>query len=264
MQTVIDFDFKTGDQMLYVAYGDTLESGILDKPFASDTIIFQFATNIPCPGASTITYGSQTYNTIQILSQCWMKENLNVGLRIDAPDQMQTNNDIIEKYCYDNEPDSCTKYGGIYQWDEIMDYTTEEGTRGICPDGWHVPSDEEWKVLEGTADSQFGIGDSEWDAYNKRGFDAGKNLKTISGWEDGGNGTDLFNFSGLPGGGLWDIWFGSIGAFGSWWTSTESGNNLSWDHGFGLNHDDVSRNNPDKENGYSVRCIKDRNPIMLD
>ena len=75
----------------------------------------------------------------------------------------QSNNGIIEKYCYNNEPDSCTKYGGLYQWNEMMQYTTQQGAQGICPPGWHLPTDEEWKVLEGAVDSQYGIGDPEWD-----------------------------------------------------------------------------------------------------
>jgi uncharacterized protein (TIGR02145 family) len=76
--------------------------------------------------------------------------------------QYQSNNSIIEKYCYDNNLDSCTKYGGLYQWNEIMQYTTQQGVQGICPTGWHLPTDEEWKVLEGAADSQYGIGDHEF------------------------------------------------------------------------------------------------------
>ena len=95
------------------------ESGILDAPSANETYTFQFATNIPCPGTPTVTYEGQVYNTIQVRSQCWLKENLNVGIMINGT-QNQTNNSIKEKYCYNNEPDSCTKYGGLYQWDEMM------------------------------------------------------------------------------------------------------------------------------------------------
>ncbi len=51
----------------------------------------------------------------------------------------------------------------LYQWEEMMQYTTQQGAQGICPPGWHLPTDEEWKVLEGAVDSQYGIGDPEWD-----------------------------------------------------------------------------------------------------
>jgi hypothetical protein len=98
------------------------ESGILDAPQTNKNYTFQFATNVPSPGTPIVTYEGQVYNTIQIFSQCWLKENLNVGTMIPGTREM-SNNSVIEKYCYNNEQDSCTKYGGLYQWDEMMQYT---------------------------------------------------------------------------------------------------------------------------------------------
>ena len=100
----------------------------------------------------------QSYNTAKIGDQCWMAENLIIGTRINGVDD-QINNADIEKYCYDDIEDSCDVYGGLYQWDEIMQYTTSPGVQGICPTGWHIPTDDEWKILEGTVDSQYGVGD---------------------------------------------------------------------------------------------------------
>jgi len=88
------------------------ESGILDSPDSNKTYTFQFATNIPCPGTPTVEYEGQLYNTIQIFSQCWLKENLNVGTMLNVYLD-QTNNSIIENYCNNNKLDSCTKYGGL-------------------------------------------------------------------------------------------------------------------------------------------------------
>jgi uncharacterized protein (TIGR02145 family) len=194
------FIFSLGDTMLYIGYSDTLQSGMLDSPEESKIYIFQFATSIPCPGMPTLEYEGQTYNTIQIFSQCWLKENLNVGTMIQAGEDM-TDNGFIEKYCYYNQQDSCTKFGGFYQWREMMQYTTQQGARGICPDGWHLPTDEEWKILEGSVDSNYGIGDPEWDPNMEwQGFNAGTNLKTTNSWLYGGNGTDLFGFSCQPAG----------------------------------------------------------------
>ncbi len=136
------------------------QSGILDAPQESTTYTFQFATNIPCTGTPTVEYEGQVYNTIQIFSQCWLKGNLNVGTMIDVTIE-QSNNGTIEKYCYNNEPDSCTRYGGLYQWQEMMQYTIQQGVQGICPPDWHLSTDEEWKVLEGAVDNQYGIGDPE-------------------------------------------------------------------------------------------------------
>jgi uncharacterized protein (TIGR02145 family) len=58
-----------------------------------------------------------------------------------------SNNDTIEKYCYDNNIDSCAIYGGLYDWYEMMDYVTSPGAQGICPAGWHIPTDAEWTIL---------------------------------------------------------------------------------------------------------------------
>jgi uncharacterized protein (TIGR02145 family) len=86
----------------------------------------------------------QEYKTVQIGEQCWMAENLNIG----TSSYYQTDNNIIEKICYDNDEEYCDVYGGLYQWDEMMQYTNREGTKGICPEGWHVPNYNEWKELE--------------------------------------------------------------------------------------------------------------------
>jgi uncharacterized protein (TIGR02145 family) len=253
----VEMLFTPGDELLYIGYADTLQSGMLDSPEESATYTFQFATNIPCLGTPIVEYEGQIYNTIQIYSQCWLKENLNVGTMIQGNEEM-ADNGIIEKYCYNNQPDSCTKYGGLYQWDEMMQYTTQQGVQGICPPGWYLPTDEEWKVLEGAVDSQYGIGDPEWDSsFVRRGYDAGMNLKTISGWNIGDNGTDLFGFSGLPGGGRHDGGsFLAVRIDGTWWTSTECGYYCSWTRD--LTEDpEVDRDDRSMDLGFSVRCLRD-------
>jgi len=233
------------------------ESGILDTPTCDTTYTFQFATNIPCPETPTVTYAGQVYNTIQIYSQCWLKENLNVGTMISG-NQVQTNNGIIEKYCNNNEADSCTKYGGLYQWDEMMQYMNQQGAQGICPPGWHLPTDEEWKVLEGAVDTHFRIGDPEWDlALFPRGYDAGSNLKSTSVWQGNGVCTDLFGFSALPGGvRLGDGYFHAIGYTSNLWTSSGYNVETAWYrclYGWqGLERNYILF----KESGFSVRCLK--------
>jgi hypothetical protein len=90
------------------------------------------------------------YATIKIGTQCWMAENLNVGTRItgDVWPSQNTPTEIIEKYCYDDQESNCDIYGGMYTWNELMQYSTTEGVQGICPEGWHLPTDAEWCVLE--------------------------------------------------------------------------------------------------------------------
>ncbi len=86
------------------------------------------------------------YGEIVIGDQIWMDENLNFGIMIDAGLE-PTHNGIIEKYCYNNDTSLCNIYGGLYTWNELMNYRTSEGNQGICPDGWHIPSKAEWETL---------------------------------------------------------------------------------------------------------------------
>jgi len=202
-----------------------------------------------------ITYSGQVYNTVLIGTQCWMKENLNIGTRIDGINE-QTNNSIIEKYCYGDDELYCDEYGGLYQWNEMMQYVTDTSTRGICPVGWHIPTDFEWKVLEGTVDSQYDVGDPEWDSSGWRGFDAGLNLKSTFGWSSSGNGTDIYNFTALPAGNHASGGFCCLGLWGIFWTSVEYTSSTKIYRLFEYNKDQVYRSNIGDIYGYSVRCIK--------
>ncbi len=258
MKSFDGFSFSSGDELLYIGYRNTLQSGILDTPETSESYSFQFASNISCPGVPTVTYEGQTYNTVQIFSQCWLKENLNVGTMIPGVNEM-SDNGILEKYCYYNNPDYCITYGGLYQWDEMMQYTTQQGSQGICPPGWHIPRDEEWKVLEGAVDSLFRIGHPIWNSYGYRGYDAGMKLKTTSGWTENGHGTDEFGFSALPGGyrysnGL----FSYKGMHSLWWSSTEGNITSAWNRYLSYKNKIVDRDYGDnKIYGFNIRCLRD-------
>ena len=260
IEDIQDFSFSPGDELLYIGYAGTYQSGMLDSPEENTTYIFRFDTNIPCPGTPMVYYEGQVYNTIKVFSQCWLKENLNVGTMISGS-QNQSDNGIIEKYCYENEPDSCAKYGGLYQWNEMMQYTSQQGVQGICPPGWHLPTDEEWKVLEGAVDSQYGIGDNMWDNWAYRGYDAGANLKTSSGWSTIGNGTDLFDFAGLPGGyrNSFSGFFVMVGIGGKWWASSEASGMYAWNRGLSntMKVDRQYNLSITKAAGLSVRCLRD-------
>lgn len=251
-----DFFFNLGDELLLIGYSEMLQSGKLDIPEISKTDTIQFATNIPCPSSPTVIYEGQLYNTIQIFSQCWLKENLNIGTMIPGA-EIQQDNEVIEKYCYNDDEDSCTIYGGLYQWTEMMQYKTTPGKQGICPPGWHIPTDFEWKVLEGAVDSQFGINDPEWDEGGIRGYDVGINLKATNSWNIGGNGIDLFGFSGLPSGAC-DLdgsfnWFGDCGYF---WSSSEAISPTKWSRALFYNYNNDVRHEIHWGYGISVRCLK--------
>ncbi|HZW39384.1 MAG TPA: FISUMP domain-containing protein [Ignavibacteriaceae bacterium] len=152
-------------------------------------------------GASKINYAGQDYNTVFIGNQCWLKENLNVGTRIESYLGM-SNNSIIEKYCYDNNPANCETYGGLYLWEEAMQYVNTEGTKGICPTGWHIPTFAEFQTLvdsvgnHANALKKIGQGTGEGQGTNSSGFSillAGGRLYNSSGFVGLGQSTNLYS-----------------------------------------------------------------------
>ncbi len=185
----------------------------------------------------------RSYKTIQIGTHCWMAENLNAGQAINLTAR-QTDNGIIEKYIYDNNEQNGQTYGGLYTWDEMMNYTKQKGGRGICPDGWHVPTDEEWQEME------VALGMSATDAAKSnvwRGTDQGTQL--------GPGGSSGFNalFSGraVPGFG-----YTALGSFEYLWTSNESAD-AAWRRCLDIASQQVGRYNTfPKTYGMSVRCMK--------
>jgi len=231
--------------------------GYLVKMNAYDALVYPIAFGVPCPGIPTITYQGQVYNTVLIGEQCWLKENLNIGTMINGNEEM-TENGVIEKYCYDNNIANCETYGGLYQWDEMMQYTTTQGVQGICPIGWHSPTDEEWKILEGTVDSQYPVGYPIWNQTGTRGYDAGEKLKSTTGWYSGGNGTNDFGFTALPGGHRNSVGnFNMLTSDDSFWSSSEGSNNNAWGRALHYGYDGIHRSLNTKAEGFSVRCLKD-------
>jgi uncharacterized protein (TIGR02145 family) len=252
----VSFNFMPGDELLYICYAGEAESGMHDTPEASQSYSFQCATNIPCPGMPTLEYGGQVYNTIQICSQCWLKENLNIGEMINAPDP-QTNNDTIEKYCMGNMNYYCVNWGGLYFWGEVMNYNFSTGGRGICPEGWHIPCELDWQILEGVADSKYGIGDPIWNNDDFRGLDAGGHLKQTGNeyWEPPNTGaTDAYGFTAFPGGYFVQNEFWGPGYKGIYWTS---GPPLMFIRNMDFNEARIRKDPATGGFAGSVRCLKD-------
>lgn len=214
----------------------------------------------PCPGMPTITdVEGNIYNTVLIGEQCWMKENLRIGVIMQGTEN-QSENGIIEKYCYNNNPANCLTFGGLYQWEEMMQYNFTPGSKGICPQGWHVPTDDDWKMLEGFADSEFGIANLVWNETGWRGFDVGKNLKSTSGWQSNGNGLNLFGFRVLPAGFRNESGsFSEIGTQSGYWSSSASTEGKAWGRTLSYDQDKTGRFASDISGGRSVRCVRDAN-----
>jgi len=166
------------------------------------------------------------YKTVVIGGKNWMAENLN----------FQT---LSGSWCYSNSFDNCTKYGRLYDWNTA---------KTVCPTGWHLPSRDEWGVL---AKAAGGIGD-----YGAGGT-AGNALKSTSGWNYNGNGTDTYGFSALTGGFRDpDGSFNGEGDVGIWWTATEDGSKYAIRR-IMYYLDAVPEDSHDKGDGYSVRCVAD-------
>jgi uncharacterized protein (TIGR02145 family) len=198
----------------------------------------------PCPEITAVTYEGQTYNTVLVGTQCWLKENLNVGTRINCSQSQNATNDIKEKYCYDDNENNCATHGGLYQWDEIMQGAENQGTQGLCPVGWHVPTDAEWTTL-----TDF-IGGSSIAGGKLKGTGTTR-------WQSPNTGaTNESGFTAMPGG---YSGYGSyyMGNSGQWWSSSSYSTTSARYRSMGYDATIVYRNSFVKSNGFSVRCVKD-------
>jgi uncharacterized protein (TIGR02145 family) len=192
-----------------------------------------------CPGTPTVLYEGKTYHTVQIGNQCWLKENIDIGTRING-NLDQTDNSIIEKYCYDDDPNNCTTYGGLYQWNEAMQYVANEGAQGICPPGWHLPTLAEYQALAAAVNND------------------GNALKREDQGNGSGQGTNTSGFSALLAGiRNYNGNFDYLGYYADFWSSTEY--NADNAYRLYLLSDDgsVLLYQNTKDYGFSVRCIKD-------
>lgn len=250
------FVYTIGDVLRFVAYSGAGRDTIIDSPQISKHYIFDMPLGIHCPGLEYFNYGGKTYSTVLIGTKCWMAENLNIGTMLNA-NVNSSNDSVIEKYCYGNDPVNCDYYGGLYQWDEMMQYDTMPGGQGICPTGWHIPTDKEWKLLEGFVDTDFKPGDQEWDNHGFRGFDVGLLLKSTSGWNLNGNGLDIYNFTARPGGARGSSGnFYNLGECGDFWTSTYYNSADSYMRAISRSNDKSCRHYYGKTYAFSVRCVK--------
>ena len=182
--------------------------------------------------------------TVTIGTQAWTSKNLDVATyrNGDVIPQVQDANAWASlttgAWCYyDNDASNGTKYGKLYNWYAVND------PRGLAPKGFHIPSDAEWTVLTdylgGTAA-------------------AGTKMKSSTGWDSNGNGTNSSGFAGFPGGyRYYSGTFSYIGRNGDWWSAREDDSYGAWLRS--LNYDDgsVDRSNNDERDAFSVRCLGD-------
>jgi len=225
----------------------------------SDTVHIQF---LSCGLPITDARDGKTYNTLQINDQCWMAQNLNIGVRIPGTND-QTDNGIIEKYCYLNSETNCDVYGGLYQWNEMMQYSTTQGIKGICPTGWHIPSDAEWTNFSDYVKSQPSYLCSNYVNNISKALASTSNWITSSTTCAIGNNLLANNATGFSAqsGGLRTTDSGGSffdqGTYGYWWSSSLSSTSYSYHRYLKNSSPLLSRDNEYKVIGFSVRCIKD-------
>jgi len=221
----------------YDSQGDSTESEIWK---------FTTLSSLACGSSFIDERDGKSYSTVQIDDKCWMAENLNYGLRIDGIYDM-SDNGTVEKYCYDNDESNCDNFGSLYQWNELMNYSNIEGSVGICPIGWHVPSDLEWFNMTNYLDPTV----TDINLQSWQGANIG--LQLIP---DGSSGFDAL-FSGrrkYEDGGYVNKNIKSI-----FWTSTIDPNNTpnSWFRTVQTGNPQIFKNGAPKLNGLACRCIKD-------
>ncbi len=171
-------------------------------------------------GSMTDSRDGQTYKTVKIGDQVWMAQNLNY--------------ETANSYCYNDNATNCTKYGRLY---------TMTAAKSACPSGWHLPTQTEWNTLFTTVGGQ---------------SVAGTKLKSTSGWCENGNGTDAFSFSALPAGERnYDGSFIPEDSFASFWGFAEDDGYGAYCMHLSFSSDGVDLSFDGKDNGYSVRCLKD-------
>lgn len=232
---------------LFAQSGMTIKSGGAVTVNGNLTII---PTSFTCGSPITDTRDGKTYSTVQIGTQCWMAQNLNVGTKILGTAN-QTNNGIIKKYCYNDDENNCNVYGGLYQWDEAMQYVTTEGAQGICPSGWHLPSDGEWTTL---TDDLGGVVPAGGKMKSTGTLETGTGL-----WAAPNTGaTNISGFTAIPSGFCWsgNSEYVSFNAY--YWSSSQYDTMIAWCNILNYSVEYLYRSRMYyKTDGFSIRCVKD-------
>jgi len=219
-----------GEDTAVILYTYTSGEGCIDSVTRVITVLD--APTFTCGAPVTDIRDGQTYPTVLIGTQCWMSANLNFGDRIDLS-STPLDNCSPEKYCYEDDFVSCNLKGGLYTWDEVMQYVTTEGAQGICLPGWHVPTEPEWQTL--------------FDQFSGQAY-AGDAIKTggASGLEGLLTGVE-FNYT------EWHF----ADSTGFFWSSSSHGIEKAWAHGIHIVNHGVSFYPSNNSNAFSIRCLKD-------
>lgn len=243
-RSINEFPFTLGDEMVYTGFAGGYEiSEIEDSPELSTDYTFEFTPlyTFNCGDTFTDERDNKVYQTVQIGNQCWIQENLNF--------------ETGSSWCYDNDTANCEIYGRLYTWYSMMNGASSSssipsGVQGICPTGWHIPSDAELTIL---TDFLGGI----WVAGGKM-----KESGFLHWYSPNTGGTNESGFTALPGG-YRNVYtgFNGLGSSTNFWSTTEDSDSTNYVWGRFLRYDltVASYGYFEKNTGWSVRCIKDIN-----
>lgn len=199
--------------------------------------------SFPVNQTDSLQYAGKVYHAVKIGKQTWLKENIDAGNMITL-EVNSGNNGIIEKYCYANNPTNCARYGGLYQWNEAMQYAALPGAQGICPPGWHIPAKAEFDTLAVLVNND------------------GNAIKAIDQGEGNGAGTNTSGFSALLAGyrgfrGSGDSFFNNLGFNAGLWSSSEMDSAYAGYLCLTRYYKEIFLTYYSNKNaGYSVRCLK--------
>jgi uncharacterized protein (TIGR02145 family) len=236
-------DYRKGDILQFTLYSDEKITVMTDSPNTGKEMVVDF---YKCTDLD-----NRNYKTVKIGDQVWMAENLAYLPSVSPGQTISATEPHYYVYDYDGTDLEAARqnphyqtYGVLYNWTAALT---------ACPEGWHLPSNDEWNELELT----LGMTPAMIDRYFWRGTDQGTRLKNSSGWNNNGNGTNEVGFSALPGGSLWNDQFRDVGSGAYIWSSSEANNTIAWERGLAHGMSGVWRNGGGKVNGFSVRCVKD-------
>lgn len=257
---LINYIFAGGPEPDNYGSGDADASGEIDIDDVVCLISYIFASGPEpmCPYGTITDIDGNVYQTIKIGDQWWMAENLKViHYRNGDPIPHATEGAPWSElstgaYCeYGNDPANVETYGRLYNWHAVND------SRNIAPDGWHVPSDAEWKQLE----MYLGMNQAEADCSGWRGTDEGGKLKEVgtTHWSSPNEGaSDERDFTALPGGCRFHSGpFSDITYIAYFWSSTEFESGLAWYRALVTYSSAVRRLADYRQGGLSVRCVRD-------
>ena len=275
---------------VYELHSDTLLTYLCENPGCMDPVAENFDPFVveddgsctysgggpaECSGELTVTFDGYTYDLVAIGDQCWFAENLrtehyangdSIPANLSVIEWSYTNSGAVRVFGEDSENadcinteyalDACDPVWSLNEYGRLYNGLAVRDERGLCPSGWHVPTDGEFMTLE----MELGMSESEANSTGWRGTDQATQMKTTYGWGLGGsqNGSNSSGFTGKPGGKCGNTAnFCCAGYLGRWWSSSAYSASGNWARSLSHQEQNIERHGDNTRRGASVRCLLD-------